>query len=139
MKKTLCLLLLICLGCIKKPGQISLTVSVIDKNTISIGNVDNNLLANLAKDTIAYEQWKNLLPVYRMPADTDMKDYQQPQPGRYTLKNNAVIFSADTPFQKKGVYFVRLYHLQDDSNVWALLKGQWKQGSPAYKECIFKP
>ncbi len=139
MKKTLCLLFCICLGCAKKPAQSALKVTVISATTISITNIDNNLLANTRQDTIANAQWQSLLPVYHMPADTDMMDYQNPQPGKYTIKNNRIIFSADTPFRKGQSYFARFYHFQDDSNIWTLLKGNWKQHTSQYKECVFKP
>lgn len=139
MNKSACLLFFICLGCAKKPGQPALEVSVVNANTITIQNTDDNLLANTSQDTIPNQQWQALLPVYRMPADTDMKDYQNPQPGKYAIKNNAVIFAADTPFKKGQTYFARFYHFQDDSNSWTLLKGDWKQHTSQYRECVFTP
>ena len=139
MNKTVWLLLLICFGCAKKPGQSALKVQVVDSNTISITNINNNLLANTRQDTIPNEQWQNILPIFRMPGDTDMRDYVNALPGKYAIKNNTIVFTADTPFHKGKTYFARFYHFQDDSDIWALLKGKWKQHTPQYRECTFTP
>ncbi len=139
MKKSAWLLCLICWGCVKKPGQQHLKVNVLTANTISFNNIDYNTLVNLRQDSLGTAGWQALFPVYRIPADTDMKDYQNPQPGKYAVKNNVLIFSADTPFQKHSQYFARYYHLHDDSNAWDLMKGKWKHGTPQYTECTFTP
>jgi hypothetical protein len=139
MKKSIWLLCFICLGCVKKPGQQQLKVNVLNANTISFSNIDYNTLANLRQDSLNLSGWQAILPVYRMPADTDMKDYLQAQPGKYAFNKDVLIFSADTPFQTHRQYFARYYHLHDDSNVWDLIKGKWKRGTPQYVEYVFTP
>ncbi|NCD69480.1 hypothetical protein [Mucilaginibacter agri] len=139
MKKTVWLLCLICCGCVKKDNQQAFGVKVMGANAIGFNNVDYNALANLQQDSLTTAQWQAILPVYRMPADSDMKDFQQPQPGRYQLKDSTLVFLADTPFRQHSRYFARYYRLHDDSNVWTLLKGKWKHSTPQYTECTFTP
>ncbi|SFS96621.1 hypothetical protein SAMN04487890_107149 [Mucilaginibacter polytrichastri] len=129
----------ICLGCAKKSAQPHLKVSVLNANTINFGNIDYNTLANLHQDSLNTAEWQAILPVYRMPADTDMKDFVLPQPGKYAFKNNQLIFSADTPFLGHSLYFARYYRLHDESNAWDVMKGKWKRGTPQYVECTFTP
>jgi len=139
MKKSVWLLFFICLGCVKKPNPQQLKVNVLNANTISFSNIDYNTLANLRQDSLNMAGWQAILPVYRMPADTDMKDYLKPQPGKYAFNKDVLVFFADTPFQKHKQYFARYYRLHDDSSVWDLIKGKWKRGTPQYVECIFTP
>lgn len=139
MKKTVWLLCLIFCGCVKKVDRQAFGVKLVNANTIAFKHIDYNTLSNLQLDSLDAAQWQAVLPVYKMPADTDMKDFQQPQPGRYRLKDSVLIFLADTPFQKQSRYFVRYYRLHDDGTVWTLLKGKWKHNTPQYTECTFIP
>jgi len=139
MKKSVWLLCFILLGCAKKPNQQQLSVKVTGINTIEFKGIDYNTLSNLSQDSLGLAQWQTILPVYRMPADTDMMDFVKPQPGKYTLVKDALVFVADTPFQKHDKYFARYYKLHDDSNAWDLMKGKWKHGSPQYIACTFTP
>ncbi len=68
--------------------------------------------------------WQGLIPVYRMPADTDMKDYQRPLPGQYRLKDSAVVFTPDTPFVKNQTYFLRYFEFGEGNSTWDFIKGK---------------
>ncbi len=139
MKKSVWLLCFILVGCAKKPNQQQLSVKVTSANVVEFAGIDYNILSNLSQDSLSLPQWQAILPVYKMPADTDMMDFVSPQPGKYKLIKDALEFVADTPFQKNTKYFARYYKLHDDSNAWDLMKGKWKNGAPKYTECVFAP
>lgn len=82
--------------------------------------------------------WQNLVPVYRMPADTDMKNYQPVQPGQYLLKDSAVVFTPDTPFVKGQTYFVRNYRLGEGATLMDYIKGRSQPGKVHFIDLIFK-
>lgn len=139
MKKISCLLFLLCLGCAKHADRSSFTAGVINKNSLQFKGINADLLANLRTDTLSQAEWQTLLPVYRMPADTDMKDFQNNQPGKYKLTDSSVIFMADTPFQKNQTYFARFYQYHDNSSKWDIFKHGWKSHKAQYTEVVFKP
>lgn len=125
-------------SCGKKEEQTGFKISVIDSAHIRFSNFNHDIFTDLKQDTLNSEAWLKLLPVYRMPADTGMKDFQQPQPGKYQLKDSVILFSPDTPFRYQQVYFARFYQYQDNSNGWSLVKDRWKQHKPRYAERVFK-
>jgi hypothetical protein len=139
MKKLIMISLLLA-GCTAANQHQQLRVSVKNDSLIQISGMEANTLAGLAADSLSVEQWQQLLPVYPMPADTDMKDFAQPCPGRYFIKSAQVAFVADTPFAKGKMYFVRSYQFHDDSGSgWDIFKSKWKSRKPQYQEVIFKP
>ena len=98
--------------------------------------MDIAIVQDISRDSIA--DWQSLAPIYRMPADTDMKDYQKPQPGKYNVTGSTVIFTPDTPFVKHQTYFLRLYQYGEGNNTWDYIKGNKKPGKPRFVDLIFK-
>jgi hypothetical protein len=132
------ILILLCLGCLSKPKAVIVKVSLIDnKESVKIAGLDNEIVADIGRDSIA-GAWQNLFPVYRLPADTDMKDFQRPQPGNYHLSGSAVIFTPDTPFINGQTYFLRCYQFGKGKSTWDMIKGKQKLGSQAYTDLTFK-
>jgi hypothetical protein len=82
--------------------------------------------------------WQKLVPVYRMPNDTNLKDDQPAQPGKYRIMGTAVIFTPDTPFLKNQLYFVRNYEYQKGANVFDAVKKRRKIGRIPYTDLIFR-
>src|SRR6202012_6107625 len=105
MKKAGIFLLLICLGCRSKVSEIApIHVMLADSNhSLKIKGIDYLVMDDIKGDT-APDRWQSLVPVYRMPADTDMKDFQKAQPGKYLVKDSLVVFTPDTPFKKGQMY-----------------------------------
>ncbi len=138
MKKTVLLFLLICFGCahrVKAPvGHISL---INNNNSVKFSGLDPAITGEIGRDT-ATDIWQNLLPVYRMPADTDMKDYQPIQHGRYQLKDSSVVFIPDTPFTKGHTYFMRYYKFEGGDDTWEIIKGNKKLRGLKYVDLVFK-
>ncbi len=79
------------------------------------------------------------MAVYKMPADTALKDYQPIQPGRYVVKNGALFFTPDTPFVWQQIYFVRYYNYSGNKTIWDYLRGKTTKGQLHYTDLIFKP
>jgi hypothetical protein len=138
MKKSILLLLLICLGCAPKPNNPSIQITLIDNNkNLKISGLDYAVMQEINRDTTS-NIWQSLIPIYRMPADTDMKDYQPIQPGKYMIRDSAVVFTPDTPFFKHQTYFVRYYNFNIGTSTWDYIKNNQKPGKKAHIDLIFK-
>jgi hypothetical protein len=96
------------------------------------------MIQSLNSDSVSSSVWQSLIPVYKMPADTDLKDYQPVQPGKYTVQDSIVIFTPDTPLKKGQAYFVRYYHYDKGSSLWDHIKDHQKLSSQQYTDLIFK-
>ncbi|HMG08546.1 MAG TPA: hypothetical protein VK609_08560, partial [Mucilaginibacter sp.] len=108
-----------------------------NKQAVRISGLDNAVMQEINRDS-AGGNWQSLLPVYRMPADTDLKNYQPVQPGTYHVKNNAVIFTPDTPFMAHQTYFVRYYKFDAGNKVSDFVMGHNRPGSLHYSDLIIK-
>ena len=137
MKKIALFLLVSCMGCSHKASAPAIHVSLVNnQRSVKIKGLDYAVISEINRDSTA-GIWENLLPVYRMPADTDMKDYQPLLHGQYQVLDSAVVFTPDTPFAKGQVYFVRYFRFGDDNSVWDLLKGKKKPGNQPYTDLTF--
>lgn len=94
-------------------------------------------MQDINRDTTA-DKWQQLIQVYRMPIDTEMKDFQPIQPGKYAVKDSTILFTPDTPFTQQQTYFVRHYHYDEDRNIWSFIKGERQAGKINYTDLIFK-
>jgi hypothetical protein len=138
MKKPVWLLLLLCFGCTQKQKPYEVHISLVNNNkSVKIEGLDYAIISEINRDPVA-GIWENLLPVYRMPADTDMKDYQPVQHGSYQLKDSSVVFTPDTPFVNNKTYFIRYYQFGKGDSALDLLKEKKKLGSTNYIDLIFK-
>jgi len=94
-------------------------------------------MQDIERDTT--QHWSTLFPVYKMPADTDLKNYQPIQPGRYLVKDSALVFTPDTPFMRGQAYFIRYYQYNKDDNTLNLIRGKQRPGKLRFIDLIFKP
>jgi hypothetical protein len=138
MKKYIVVLLLMCLGCTSQPKTATIKITLTDGNrSLKVTGINDDILQEINRDSVT-TGWQSLIPVYRMPADTDMKDYQTPQPGKYKVEANAVVFTPDTPFIKQQTYFVRFYRYSEGNNALDYIKQHKKLGEIPYTDLIFK-
>lgn len=112
-------------------------ISLINNHSLKFTGLDYTTVQEINQDTSA-TGWQSLIPVYRMPADTDMMDFQTAQPGKYVVNEGTVIFTPDTPFVKQQIYFVRYYRYADGNSLWDYLKKQKKLSRPQYTDLPFK-
>lgn len=137
MKKAALILLLFCFACSSKPKAPVVHISLTDSNhAVKVKGLDYAIVSEIGRDSIP-GIWENFLPVYRMPADTDLKNYQPIQHGLYTLKDSAVVFTPDTPFVKGHTYFMRYYQFKGE-NVWDFIKGKKRLGAVQYSDLVIK-
>ena len=128
MKKITWLFVLSCFACSQKPKAPEIHISLINNNhSVKFIGLDNAIVSEINRDTVR-DVWQTLLPVYKMPADTDLKNYQPVQPGAYTVKDSAVVFTPDTPFVKGYTYFMR-YHLFKGENIWDYIQRKKRLGN----------
>jgi len=138
MKKQVLLLLLFCFGCAQKPKVLVVHINLVNNGqSIKFTGMDYAIISEINRDSVP-GIWQSLVPVYRMPADTDMKSYQPVQPGVYQLKDSSVVFTPDTPFVKNQTYFVRYYQFGEGNSIWDFIKGKKRPGSTHYTDLIFK-
>jgi hypothetical protein len=132
------LFILFFFGCASKPKAPSVHISLINNNrSVKFKGLDYAVISEIDRDSV-FGTWENLLPVFRMPADTDLKNYQSVQPGSYQLKDSTVVFTPDTPFTKGQIYFVRYFEFDKGDNIWDYIKGKKKLGKIPYIDLIFK-
>lgn len=127
-----------CTGCIGKSQVSVIHVNMVDsRKAVKITGLDNAIIQEIGRDS-AGAGWQALIPVYRMPTDTDLKNYQPVQPGVYHVKNNAVIFVPDTPFIAHQKYFVRYYKFDTGTQVTDFVTGRNRPGNLHYSDLEFK-
>ena len=115
--------------------DVSLTA---DHRSIQFKGLDRLIVGEISRDTNA-AVWQSLVSVYKMPADTDLKNYQPVQPGKYQVQDSVVVFTPDTPFVKGKTYFVRNYQPDAANHLSDYIKGNAHVGSLKYIDLIFKP
>jgi len=132
------LLLLFCLGCSHQPGKINIAVSIIDSNrALKVSGFDRAVIAEIGRDS-ANAAWQSLIPVYKMPTDTDMKDFQPVQPGNYRIQDSVVVFTPDTPFIKGQYYFVRFFQLEKGRDAMDYITHKGRPGALHFNDLNFK-
>jgi hypothetical protein len=137
MRSLLFILMIFAVSCAPKQPQQSIHISLIDNSrSLKIKGFDYLVMKEIGRDSIA-NIWQGLIPVYRMPADSDMKSYQPIQPGKYVLRDSAVVFTPDTPFVKGREYFVRYYKLEA-SGLSDYVSGRTRVGKLHFTDLIFK-
>jgi hypothetical protein len=139
MKRSIFFFLLIFVGCKPKPNDNLIDIGLVDSSKhLKISGLDYAIIQDINRDTTA-NIWQNLIQIYRMPADTDLKDYQPIQPGKYMVKDSAVVFMPDTPFAQHQTYFVRFYQYNKGSTAWDYIKNNQKPGKKQHIDFIFRP
>lgn len=137
MKICFVFIILFYFGCNSKQPVPPVHISLTDSNkSLKISGIDPVILSDINRDTVT--SWQSLFAIYRLPADTDMKDYQPIQPGKYQLKDSALVFTPDTPFSKQQTYFMRYYNYAGNKSIWDYVRGKTTKGQLHYTDLIFK-
>ena len=127
--------LLLLFGCSPDSKKIDFKIVLQNGSALKITGPDSLILNEIQRDSGA---WQTIFPVYRMPADTDMKDFQRPQPGAYRRVVNAILFTPDTPFVNGQTYFLRSFQFGEGKSTWDIIRHKQKLGSQAYTDLTFK-
>lgn len=139
MNKYLVVIIFVIAACTPAKHPAAVQVSLVNNyKSVQFKGLDYAVMQDIGRDTNK-DVWQSLVPVYRMPADTDMKNYQPEQPGHYLLKDSAVIFTPDTPFIKGQTYFVRNYRLGEGAALIDYIKSRSQPGKVRFIDLIFKP
>jgi len=136
MKRLAFLLMLVCIGCGRKPETPVKAALVDSGRSVKFSGLDYAIVSEINRDSTA-GLWKTLIPVFRMPADTDLKTYQPVQPGTYRIRDKAIVFTPDTPFTKGKTYFIRYYRFGGKDNLWDYIRGKTKLGRVPYTDLVF--
>ncbi len=125
-------------GCRTATKQPAVTITKTPNNAIKFSGLDLTSIQSLGSDSASAAAWQSLIPVYKMPKDTDAKDLQPVQPGKYAVLDSLVIFTPDTPLQKGQAYFVRYYQYDKGSSMWQHVKDHQKLTGRAYTDLILR-
>jgi hypothetical protein len=130
--------LLFILGCAETSTKTSVTISPANNGkSLQITGFDPAIINEIGRESSA-AAWETLMAVYRMPADTTMKNLQPVQPGKYRVRDNIVIFTPDTAFNAQETYIFRFYNFEAGNTLTDLIKSRSKPGSLHYTDLIFK-
>jgi hypothetical protein len=136
MKRQAFFFLLLCFGCGHSKAP-AVSISLVNNNqSVQFKGLDPAIMGEVSRNA-APGVWENLIPVYRMPADTDLKDYQPIQHGSYQVKDSVIVFTPDTPFTKGHTYFMRYYKFEGGTKPWDFIRGKKKLGSVGYQDLVF--
>jgi len=137
MRKIGLVLIFFCIGCISKSQPPVIHIGKINhERSVKISGLDAAIIQDIARDSSG-ANWQGLIPVYKMPADTDMKNYQPVQPGTYHIADGSVIFTPDTPFMSHQTYFVRYYKLDTGNQLTDFIAGRNKLNNLRYNDLKF--
>ena len=137
MKKYIVFLLLIA-SCTSKPNKAMIRISLTDSSrSLKITGIGDDILQEINRDSVT-TGWLSLIPVYRMPKDTDMKDFQSPEPGKYVVTDSVVVFTPDTPFMSQQAYFVRYYQYDEGNDIMEYVQHRKKLGQVPFMDLVFK-
>lgn len=95
-------------------------------------------LDGIKADTLSLSSWQNLFPVFAMPTDTSLRNYQQPLPGKYTVTAKNIIFKPDISLTPGRIYFARYYRYDEELTGFDMIMKHRNPGKIAYTELIFK-
>ena len=108
-----------------------------DSQSVYVYGIDYATLQELKRDSLSTENWQAIFPVYKIPADTDMKDMQKEQPGIYEFTDSTITFKPDTAFKEHQQYFVRFYGSDTFLTSSRLIRSKAKLKGPGYVEMVF--
>lgn len=140
MKKLFPLLLplMFLFSCTETSTKTLVTIKTVNNGkALQITGFDPAIINEISRDSSG-KAWETLMAVYRMPADTSMRNLQPAQPGSYTVKDNVVIFTPDTAFSTQQTYFFRYYDFSAGGTLTDLIKSRSKPGTLHYTDLIFK-
>jgi len=131
------LAIIIYAGCSNHHKPVDVKISLTNSNrSLKIAGFDKLIIAEIGRDT-NNEAWESLLPIYKMPTDTDMKDYENVQPGEYIVQDSLVVFTPDTAFKKGQAYFLRYFQHDQGASAWQYLREKKRPRSLSYKDLVF--
>jgi len=137
----LCFFLLCCTAChhstVNEAQRFKIRLTP-DSQSVCIIGLEYAIIHDLKADSLTQGTWKSLFAIYRMPTDTDMKDFQPEQPGKYQISDSAITFKPDTPFKKHQQYFVRFYGNGAAISSLKLIQAKANLKGPGYLEVVFK-
>ena len=137
MKKLLFLLLTLS-ACKSKPASnIKITIDHTHQ-AIKITGVAATALYGIQHDSLDTAGWHALFPVYKMPADTEMRNYQPYIKGKYDINGGVVSFTPDTAFKTGQTYFARWYRYDEPLSATDMAMRTRKPGETPFIELIFK-
>jgi hypothetical protein len=137
MKRLALLLLLVLVGCTSPAPEMHVIVRLSgDNRSVAIAGFDKAIIDDIGRDTAA-SAWRSLLPIYKMPTDTDMKDFQEVQPGKYVVRDSLVVFTPDTAFKKGQTYFLRYFDYQGIKHAWQIIDEKKRLGAAKHRDVVF--
>lgn len=80
-----------------------------DSSAIELIGVPVYIIEKLGSDSLDFLQWSEFFAVYEESPNPEMRDFQSPLPGYYSVEENRVYFRPDSGFVRGRSYFSRCY------------------------------
>lgn len=80
-----------------------------DSSAIELREVPVYIIEKLGSDSLNFLQWSDFFAVYEENQDPEMRDFQSPLSGYYSVEGNRVSFRPDSSFVRGRSYFSRCY------------------------------
>jgi len=81
-----------------------------DSSSVELHGLPADFIDALSADSLGEKEWQGLLGVYSDPNDPEMRDFQRPLAGQYSLRDSVVLFVPAEAFKRDSVYFARFYN-----------------------------
>lgn len=80
-----------------------------DSSAIELREVPVYIIEKLSSDSLNFLQWSDFFAVYKESQDPEMRDFQSPLSGSYSVEGNRIRFRPDSAFVRGCSYFSRCY------------------------------
>ena len=80
-----------------------------DSSAVELRGVPSEVLADFKSDSLTEKEWNSFFAIYKVPADSELRDIERPLKGIYVIKDSIVNFTPAEPFHKNQSYFVQCY------------------------------
>ncbi len=120
-----CCLFFACKNTDNKKLQIKFSA---DSSAISISNIESAALLKLKNNIKTDTMYQRLVSVLITPADDDSLSMEREWPGKLMVKDDNVVFTPDSPFQKGKTYLIETKLNMSFGDIEQVIKGQMKTG-----------
>ncbi len=79
-----------------------------DSTAVELAGIPDHVIDLLQADSLHEDIWKDFFAVYRDTSDAEMRDFLDPVPGSYYIRDGLIVFEP-VPSLGRGSFFARCY------------------------------
>ena len=108
-----------------------------DSSAIELHRISKDVLDYFRSENIKKKEWESFFAVYSNPIDEELRDFQPPIEGKYSIMDSLIIFKPETDFKPDSSYFARCYSHNLLSKPSDIMVGKNFTGQKPVAELIF--